>query len=546
MWASQDRMNKHGTTPDFLVILADDMGYSDLGCYGGEIRTPNLDALAAKGLRYTQFYNTARCCPSRASLLTGLHPHQADVGHMVSDDEIDGYRGDLSPNAVTIAEALKRGGYSTCMSGKWHVSGSITPDGPKHGWPCQRGFDEFYGIITGAASYYQPQTLTRNNEPAAADGDDYFLTDAISDEAVRQLRRHAGKAGGRPFFQYVAYTAPHWPLHAHEEDIARYKGRFDAGWDRLREERIGRMVAMGILHENWKLSGRDPAVASWAVQPHKEWEARRMEVYAAQVDRMDQGIGRILEALKTTGRFENTVIVFLSDNGGCAEELGRGPDAWIRRMIGRGACVGTVETRDGRPVRFGNSPEIVPGPEDTYCSYGLPWANVSNTPFRMYKSWIHEGGISTPFIVHWPAGIRTRGGLRHQPAQLPDVMATVLELAGIGYPESREGRALKPLEGVSMVPTFLDLPHARELLYWEHEGNRGVRKGRWKLVARTGSAWELYDMEADRSELQDLAQQHPRVVAELVARYADWAARCNVIDTEALRAHRRRRRETGS
>jgi len=524
--------------PNFVLILNDDMGYSDIGCYGGEVQTPTLDALASGGLRYTQFYNTARCCPSRASLLTGLHPHQADVGEMVHDDEIDGYRGDLNPNTVTIAEALKRGGYSTYMSGKWHVTGHIEPDGPKHSWPNQRGFDDYYGIITGAASYYQPRTLTRNNESTEPEGDDYFLTDAISDEAVRQIREHADQKEDAPFFQYVAYTAPHWPLHAHEEDIAKYKGRFDAGWDRLREERIARMVDMGIIHPNWKLSERDPGVPPWEEVEHKEWQARRMEVYAAQIDRMDQGIGRIVEELKATGQFENTVIVFLADNGGCAEELGGGSESWVRRLVENHPWVGTTKTRDGRDVRFGNTPDIVPGGEDTYASYGVPWANVSDTPFRFYKHWIHEGGISTPFIVHWPDGIEAKNELRHDPAQLPDVMATFLDIAGVDYPKTHEGKDIKPLEGFSMVPTFTGEPHSREVLFWEHHGNRGARRGRWKLVAQKNREWELYDMVEDRSELNDLASAHAEIVEDLKALYFEWAKRCNVMEFDDLRALR--------
>ncbi|MFT5474470.1 MAG: arylsulfatase A-like enzyme, partial [Kiritimatiellia bacterium] len=346
------------TKPNIVLILNDDMGFSDLGCYGGEVQTPNLDALAANGLRYTQFYNTARCCPSRASLLTGLYPQQADIGEMTGDDEVDGYRGDLNPNTVTIAEALKAGGYSAYMSGKWHVANNVEADGPKHSWPNQRGFDDFYGIITGAANYYQPRTLTRDNVAIDADDDDYFFTDAISDEAVRQIKGHAYCNEDVPFFQYVAYTAPHWPLHAHEEDIAKYKGRFDAGWDKLREERLERMIEMGIIDEKWKLSGRDPDVGPWDEQDHKAWEARRMEVYAAQIDRMDQGIGRIVAALKESGQFENTVIVFLADNGGCAEELGGGSDSWVKRMVERYPYIGTLKTRGGREIRFGNAPDI--------------------------------------------------------------------------------------------------------------------------------------------------------------------------------------------
>ena len=511
------------------------MGFSDIGCYGGEVQTPNLDTLASNGLRYTQFYNTARCCPSRASLLTGLYPQQADIGDMVSDDEIDGYRGSLNPNAVTIAEALRTGGYSTYMSGKWHLSNNVEQDGPKFSWPNQRGFDDFYGIITGAASFYQPRTLTRNNEPIEPEGDDFFFTDAISDEAVCQIRDHDGD---NPFFQYVAYTAPHWPLHAHEEDIAKYKNRFDRGWDKLREERLERMKEMGIVKADCKLSERDKNVGPWVDQPHKEWEARRMEVYAAQIDRMDQGIGRIIDSLKETGQFENTVIIFLADNGGCAENIGGGSDSWVKRIVMNAPYVGTLETRDGRPVRFGNIPDIIPGAEDTYCSYGAEWANVSDTPFRKYKHWIHEGGISTPFIVHWSEGLQAKGELRHQAAQLPDVMATFLDIADVEYPSSYDGKEIKPLEGVSMVPTFSDQPHGREVLYWEHHGNRGVRKGTWKMVAEKNEPWELYDMEADRSEMYDLVSQQPDIVEELKSLYFAWTKRCNILEFDDLRALR--------
>ncbi len=423
--------------PNIILILNDDMGFSDIGCYGGEVVTPNLDALADDGLRYTQFYNTARCCPSRASLLTGLHPHQADVGHMMDDDDVDGYLGDLSPDSVTIAEALKLGGYATYMSGKWHVTRYM--DDSDHNWPCQRGFDDFYGILVGAANYFQPRTLHRNNEPIEPEGDNYYFTDVITDEAVRQIREHLEKLPDKPFFQYIAYTAPHWPLHAHPMDIDRYRGRFDAGWDVLREERLRRMIDMGIIDEQWALSARDERVPKWEDERHKKWQARRMEVYAAQIDRMDQGIGRVLDALRETGQWENTLIVFLADNGGCAEELTEFTGEWATHDT----PVGTEFTRDGRRIHYGNDPSIMPGGEETYQSCGVPWANVSNTPFRLYKHWVHEGGIATPFIVHWPDGIAAKGELRTQPAQLPDVMATFLDVADIEYPSEYKGRVDK-------------------------------------------------------------------------------------------------------
>lgn len=515
------------------------MGFSDLGCYGGEVQTPNLDSLAANGLRYTQFYNTAKCCPSRASLLTGLHPHQADVGHMAwVDDGLDGYRGDLNPNTVTIAEALGNGGYATYMSGKWHVTRFV--DGPKHNWPCQRGFDDYYGILTGAANYYHPRTLTRNNERIEPEGDDYFLTDVISDEAARQILEHAKSHDRKPFFQYVAYTAPHWPLHAHEEDIAKYKGRFDAGWDELRKQRLRRLVDMGIIDERWLLSERNPKVEPWSNVEHKEWQARRMEVYAAQIDRIDQGVGRILSALRETDQWQNTLIVFLSDNGGAAEGL-RDDFTGVRIRNGR-VDVGTAKTHDDRDVRFGDTPDIMPGGEDTYSSYGPPWANLSNTPFRLFKSWVHEGGIATPFIAHWPIGIVARGELRHQPAQLPDLLPTFLELAGVDYPAFNNGHDVKPLEGFSLTPTFMDRPHNREALYWEHEGNRAVRKSKWKLVSEFPGDWELYDMERGRTELDDVVNGNPEIVRELEGLYNEWSERCNVAPWSEILETRKQRR----
>ncbi|WP_309387187.1 arylsulfatase [Cerasicoccus frondis] len=521
-------------SPNFILILNDDMGYSDLGCYGGEVRTPNLNSLAEGGLRYTQFYNTARCCPSRASLLTGLHPHQADVGHMMGNDDVDGYLGDLNAQAVTIPEALKPAGYRSYMSGKWHVTRHAENDSPKHNWPLQRGFNDFFGMIGGAANFWQVPSLAVGNEliDPLNTPDDFFFTDAISDHAIRQITEHSADHDDQPFFQYVAFTAPHWPLHAHEEDIANYQGRFDAGWDQLREERLQRMIDLGIIDESWDLTDRDPEVGPWADQPHKDWEARRMEVYAAQIERMDRGIGRIIQSLKDTGQYDNTVIIFLADNGGCAEEIGAD---WSSGMIGKSA---TEFTRDGRQVRFGNTPDIWPGAEDTYASYGVPWANVSNTPFRLYKHWVHEGGISTPFIVHWPAGIESQGELRTQCAQLPDVMATFLDLAGAEYPTERLGQSVKALEGFSMAPTFKNDDFDRDVLCWEHEGNQAIRRGKWKLVLRHPGNWELFDMDADRTEMHDLAAGHPKLVAELAELWQNWATRVGVIDWDELCAMR--------
>ena len=501
--------------PNIVIILADDMGFSDVGCYGGEIRTPNIDGLARSGVRFTQFCNTARCCPTRASLLTGVYPHQAGVGHMVDNPKpFPGYRGDLSRRVVTIAEALKPAGYQTLMSGKWHV----TPvNDSKHNWPRQRGFDRYYGIIHGAADYFSPVTLVRDNEKAPIDGPNYYLTDAIASNAVNFMKDAASKSD--PYFLYAAFTAPHWPLHALEEDIARYRGRYKDGWDALREERHKRQLSMGIVNARWPLTPRDSSVAAWKDASDKEWQQRRMEVYAAQVDRLDQGVGRILDAIRQSGQEDNTLVMFLADNGGCAEEL---------RPNYRAVHVPPA-TLDGRPVKTGNIPGLMPGSEETYQSYGVPWANVSNTPFRLYKHWVHEGGIATPLIARWPGVIRKTNALTQEPGHLIDLMATCLDVAGVRYPESFAGERIVPLEGKSLRPIFergKRTPH--DAIFWEHEGNRAVRQGRWKLVSRHPEKWELYDLEADRTEMQNLAARHPDRAERMAAVYDRWAARAQV------------------
>ncbi|MGD8499384.1 MAG: sulfatase-like hydrolase/transferase [Phycisphaerales bacterium] len=535
MGASQLRAGKH-RQPNIVLIMADDMGYSDIGCYGGEIRTPNLDGLATGGLRFTQFYNTARCCPTRASLMTGLYQHQAGVGHMMNDKGYDGYRGDLNNRCVTIAEVLKQAGYSTYMSGKWHVTKSIGPDADKHNWPLQRGFDRFFGTIHGAGSYYDPNTLTRDNTQIVPDSDDFYYTNAISDNAVKFISEHKSRSGEAPFFMYVPYTAPHWPMHALPEDIARYKGRYDGGWDALRGERHKRMIEMGIIESKWKTTPRDPAAPPWTEAKDKRWFARRMEVYAAMVDCLDQGVGRIVAELKRTGDFENTLIFFLADNGGCAEEYGsRGkvkPDPSkpvVLKPMGKNELQTKMQptvTRDGRPVRTGYG--VMPGPADTYIAYGKPWANASNTPFRLYKHWVHEGGISTPLIAHWPAQIKSRGKLRHQPGHLIDIMATCVDVARAEYPSEYKGNKITPMEGRSLVPAFYNKPIEREAIYWEHEGNRAVRQGKWKLVSKHPGGWELFDLDADRTELNNLSEKYPQKVEQLKAMYESWAARCGV------------------
>jgi arylsulfatase len=518
--------------PNVVIILNDDMGFSDIGCYGGEIDTPNLDRLAANGLRYSQFYNTARCSPSRASLLTGLHPHQTGIGILTYSTGPEGYAGDLNRRCVTIPEVLREQGYRTYLSGKWHIASSLKE--PSDAWPLQRGFDRFYGTIIGAGSFYNPNTLTRGNdnvEHEAEQDPEFFYTDAISDQAAAFVREHRDESPDAPFFMYVAYTAPHWPLHAHEEDIVKYKGRFDAGWDSLREERLGRLVKAGIIHPSWQLTDRDPTQPPWTEAERRDWLLRCMEVYAAQIDRMDQGIGRILAALEETGQLDNTLVLFLSDNGACAEDIPTGVTA--RELVDE-LMIAKATTRRGEPVRFGNDPDIVPGGEDTYQSYGTAWANLSNTPFRLYKHWIHEGGIATPLIAHWPRGIREGGALRHNPGQLPDIMATILEVTGAQYPSTYRGNDILPCEGESFAPSFDKAGQERGPMFWEHEGNAAVRVGKWKLVRKYPGPWELYDMDLDRTEMHDLAAQHPERVREMAGQYEAWAQRCGVIPRERI------------
>lgn len=518
--------------PNVLLILNDDMGYSDIGCFGGEIDTPNLDRLANDGLRLTQFYNTPRCSPSRASLLTGLYPHQTGIGILTYPTGPEGYAGDLNGDCVTVAEVLKDHGYRTYMSGKWHISTNLVE--PTESWPMQRGFDEFYGTIIGAGSFYYPNTLTRGNENIdheARDDPSYFYTDAISDQAATFIREHLEKHPATPFFQYVAYTAPHWPLHAHEEDIAKYKGRFDAGWDRLREERLKRMIDAGLVSPDWRLTDRDPTQPPWEDAEDKAWLLRCMEVYAAQVDRMDQGIGRIVDALVDTGQLDNTLIIFLSDNGACAEDIPE--NVRIEELVNE-LMIARSHTRDGEEVVAGNFPHIMPGPENTYQSYGTAWANLSNTPFRLYKHWTHEGGVSTPLICHWPDGIRKGGGLRHTPGHIPDIMATIMDVTGAGYPRRHHGQDIPPMEGHSLASVFADDHLPDRPMFWEHEGNAAVRFGRWKLVREYPGDWELYDMPVDRTEMHDLAAEYADVVADLAAQYDAWAARCGVIDREKI------------
>jgi arylsulfatase A-like enzyme len=508
--------------PNIVLILVDDMGFSDLGCYGSEIPTPHLDALAAGGLRFTQFYNTARCSPTRAALITGLHPHQAGMGRLAEEgvgltvSHPEGYLGYLNSRSVTIAEALRPAGYKSYLAGKWHLG---QRDEGK--WPRQRGFDRFYGLLPGASSFFKPagnRSLTLDNQPLPPPTDpDYYTTDAFTDFAIQTVREHTSP---EPFFLYLALTAPHWPLHARPEDIAKFTGKYRAGWDALRAERHARQKSLGLFPADAPLSPRDENARAWdALTPAEQTGLDyRMAVYAAQVHRMDWNIGRLVATLREQGRLENTLLIFLSDNGGCAEpytDLG-----------------GQPAERINDPAFSGN------------VSYGTGWANASNTPFRKFKSQLYEGGIATPLIVHWPAGLKTKpGSFESTPGYLTDIMPTALAVAGATYPAVSHGQPTVPLEGRSLLPllTASSAPVAQRVFTWEQYGFKAVRVGDLKAVfsppglhdkAGRGQ-WELYDLARDRNEVHDLAAARPGDLQQLVAHWDAWAARAQVFPVPA-------------
>lgn len=530
-----------GRRPNIVLILADDMGFSDIGAFGGEVHTPNLNHLAGGGVQFTQFYNAARCCPTRASMLTGVDPHAAGVGHMVQDRGEPGYRGFLGDDVVTIAEVLKSGGYQTMLSGKWHVGGHYRPHDPEqwkqagdagHPLPTQRGFDQFYGILGGAGSYFRPPALMRNEEFIEPESTSYHFTDAIGDEASRMI---ASARRDNPFFLYLSFTAPHWPLHAWEEDIARYDGRYREGWDAVRTARHENLKALGIVDPKWEISPRDPNSHEWSDDAHPDWQALRMATYAAQIEQMDRSIGRVFQAIRDRGEWDNTLVLFLSDNGGCAEFLREDaePDVWpgfYRRP-----------TIDGRPVQVGNIPGLRPGGDQTFMSYDLPWANASNTPFRLFKCWVHEGGISTPLLMHWPTELGAAGGaLVHSPFHVKDIMASCLEAAGLPYPREYDGREIQAMTGVSFLPAAQAAAAGSATsdrgaflrgapIFWEHEGNSAVRDGEWKLVRRHPGDWELYHMVEDRTELHDRSAGERARLRKMATAYEEWARRTRVL-----------------
>lgn len=494
--------------PDFLVIMADDMGFSDIGCYGGEVQTPNLDGLARRGVRFTQFYNAARCCPTRAALLTGLYPHQAGIGHMVENRGIPAYQGYLNDRCLTMAEALKPAGYSVMMSGKWHV-GENRPH-----WPVDRGFDQYFGLISGASNFFridEGRKMALNGEPYTPPKEGFYMTNAFSDHAARMVREAPKE---KPLALYLPYTAPHWPLHALPQDIEKYRGKYMLGWDRLRAERYERLTAAGLIDRRWKLSPRDPDVPAWDSlnQAEKQDWDLRMAVYAAMIDSMDQGIGRVLNALQQTGRLDNTLVLFLADNGGCHE----------------------VITNHEKKAK-----SQIPGGPDSFTSYRRPWANASNTPFRMFKSWVHEGGISSPLIAAWGGGIPNPGSLAHEPAHVIDIVPTMMDLAGARYPSERGGTPLTPLAGRSFAAALRGqrVP-ARAVTGWEHQGTRALRQGDLKIVAKHGRPWELYNLAEDRTELNDLASKDPARLDGMRRMYEAWARQCGVEPWERVTAAR--------
>ncbi|MFT3902183.1 MAG: arylsulfatase [Niabella sp.] len=518
--------------PNIVLIMADDLGFSDVGCYGGEIRTPNIDYLAQNGLRFTQFYNNAKCCPTRASLLTGLYSHQAGIGEMTSDRGIPGYRGHITSNTVTIAEVLKTAGYQTAMSGKWHVANTVeqptkeehmkwlnhqanySPFVPEEQHPSNRGFQKFFGTLWALVDYYDPFSLEHGSTPIENVPEHYYHTDAINDTAaafIRQMSRNK-----QPFFLYVAQNAPHWPLQALPEDIEKYKDTYKVGWDAIREARYKRMVKMGLIDPATEpLSPRWNDDLSWEQNPDKEWDARAMAVHAAMVDRMDQGIGRIIQALKETGKFDNTIIIFLSDNGASgevAERYGPGFDRFS-------------ETRDGRKVNYTVDKKVMPGPETTFSSIGPRWANVVNSPYRFWKGECYEGGIHTPMVVYWPKGLKTKkGGFTNQVGHVMDFMPTFIDLAHGKYPQTFNGHEILPMQGISLLPILKGKERVgHKLLFNEHFGAKYARKGEWKIVAQNGKKWCLYNIADDETELHDLAAQYPEKVKELDALWQVWA-----------------------
>jgi len=514
--------------PNVLVIMADDLGFSDLGCYGSRIQTPNLDALAHDGLRFTQFYNASRCCPTRASLLTGMYPHEVGL-------KING--ASLSQAVPTLAELLGEAGYHTAMAGKWHLTKSTVLRGdnynsPEHmavlnnqtrvewfgdrdTYPAARGFDQHYGVIWGIVNFYAPFALVDGFKPVYDLPENYYLTDALNQKTSEYIRAFA--KDDKPFFIYLAHAAPHWPLHAPAETRAKYKGVFDQGWETQRATRYQRQLELGLFKaDNHPLPPIDPGRRGrWAeLSPEQQTrDIAKMEVHAAMVDRLDYGLTDVIKALKETDQFDNTIIMFLSDNGASPEEPGRpGYDR-------------SGETPDGRTIRYtGNFPPEDLGREDTYTGLGPALANACNTPFRFWKKESYHGGNASPFIVHWPAGLKAEANeISTEIVHVNDIVPTVLEAAGLTYPATFKDQRLKSLRGKSLLPVLQGGEReGHEKLFFEHVGGAAHRNGDWKIVRMKGQPWSLYNLAVDRTETTDLAGDHPQRVASMDADWRAW------------------------
>jgi arylsulfatase A-like enzyme len=513
--------------PNIVLIMADDMGFSDTGCFGGEVITPNLDRLAENGLRFTQFYNCARCCPTRASLLTGLYPHQVGMARNGQN---------LNHNNITIAEALKSAGYLTGMVGKWHLSHTKPldynrlhqkwldhqydpglPFSPLETYPTRRGFDKYYGVIWGVINYFDPFSLVDGMKPVKEVPEDFYFTDAITDKAIKYIQEFSRDQ--KPFFLYISHCAPHWPLHALPEDIQKYKGTYTDGWTILRQRRFQRQQKMGLFdRENTVLPDIQDGGLKWdkLSREEKEFQASKMSVHAAMVDKLDQSTGRILDALKTTAQLDNTLIFFLSDNGAS-------PEIPQRPGFDRNA-----QTRDGKEIKYQGI--YNPGTETTYTGIGPAWSSASNTPYRFWKKESFEGGCHTPLIVHWPKGLKSiPGSTTDQVGHVADILPTCLEIAGAKYPTNFNGNPIPPLEGKSLLPVFEGKQRqGHEILFFEHMGGKAVRIGEWKLVALNLGVWELYNLSQDKTEMNNLAEKFPQKVEDMKKEWLAWSKRVNV------------------
>jgi arylsulfatase A-like enzyme len=509
--------------PNIVFVLVDDVGFADIGCFGSEISTPHIDALAREGVQFTNFHVNPMCSPTRASLLTGLNPHNAGMGHIAQDDPgFPGYAAELAEDAVTAAEVLRARGYATFMVGKWHLcrDADMQSTGPKHSWPIQRGFDRYYGILEAFTNLHQPHRLVQDNSVVDIDSypEDYFLTDDLTERAIGMIRDAAASRPGQPFFLYMAHPAAHAPLHAKADDIDRYARMYDEGWDEIRRRRFERQIELGIVDEGTALPPANPDAGAWADldDERRQLFARYMAVYAAMVDEIDQSVGRLRQALEETGQWDNTLLVFLSDNGASREGEATGTTNYFAHLAGGPDTV----ARDA--VRLDDI-----GSARTMPHYPRGWAMAGNTPFRLYKRNTHAGGHQVPCVVSWPRGVRDGAlapGLRAQYGHCIDVLPTALHLAGIAPLAERHGRPARPMNGTSLAGVLADGSHGevRTEQYYELEGHRGFYRDGWEVVTdhqpRTrfdDDEWELYDLRADPTETTDLATTHPEKVAEL-------------------------------